>query len=177
MSEVQRFRYPSEAMFKDYAQAVAGTAIFGAPLIFAGANVYLAVILGAIVLMFVGFGFNTGGRHHSGIVVTDDGIGMEGARNAGISWRGIERVELRYFSTRRQRGRIERGDEGKGWMQLRLDGEGVTLRIDSALDGFDGVARRSAEAIERFGLNASPTTKGNFAALGLAPDRSWAEGV
>ena len=175
MSGVQRFRYPRDAMMKDYLQAGAGTVIFGAPLIFAASNIYLLVILGGIVALFLGFGFSTWRRHQSVIIVTEDGIGMEGARNAGISWRGVDRVELRYFSTRRQRGREDRGDEGSGWMQLRLDGEGVVLRIDSALEGFDQVARRVAEAIDHFDLATTPATKGNFAALGMAPSRAWAE--
>lgn len=177
MSEPQHFHYPKQAMLTDYGQAAAGAVIFGAPLIFAGANVVLAAILGSIVLMFVWFGFSTWRRQNSVIVVTEDGIGMEGARNVTLSWRGIERVELRYFSTRRQRGRTERGEEGHGWMQLRVDGDGGTLRVDSALEGFDYVARRVAEATQQFGLEASPTTKGNFAAMGLAPDSSWAEGA
>lgn len=161
---------------KDYGQAAVGAVIFGAPLIFAGGNIWIAAIFGGLVLMFVSFGWSTWRRHGSVIVVTEDGIGSEGARNVGISWRGIERVELRYFTTRRERsGRVERGSSG--WMQLRLDGEGVTLRIDSALDGFDQVARRVAEATDRFNLNTTPSTKGNFAALGMAPDRAWAEEV
>ncbi len=176
MSEPQRFRYPKEAMLKDYAQAAAGALIFGIPLIFAAANVYLALILGGIVLMFVSFGWSTWRRHGSVIAVTDDGIWTEGARRAAITWRGVERVELRYFSTRRERGRLAGSERGSGWMQLRLDGEGATIRIDSTLDGFETVARRVAEATARYGLATTPATKGNFAALGLAPDASWAEG-
>jgi len=175
MNEPQRFRYPSQSILKDYGQAVAGVVIFGTPLILAGANIYVAVIFGGIVLMFLGFGFSTWRRQNSVIVVTDDGIGIEGARNAGITWRGVDRVELRYFSTRRRRGRDERGDEGNGWMQLRLDGDGVTLRIDSALEGFDTAARQVAEAVERFALKTTPATRENFVSLGLAPSPDWAQ--
>lgn len=175
MTEPQRFCYPREAILKDYAQAGAGAVIFGGPLIFAWENIYLTIILGGIVIMFLSFGWSTWRRRNSVIVVTDDGIAMEGARTTRISWREVRRVELRYFSTRRQRGRTERGEEGKGWMQLRLDGEGSTLRIDSALEGFDQLARQVAAATERHGLATTPATKSNFAALGLAPNPAWAE--
>lgn len=175
MSDPQRFRYPRQSILKDYGQAAAGVVIFGTPLILAGDNIYVAVIFGGIVLTFLSFGYSTWRRQNSVIVVTDDGIGIEGARKAGISWQGVDRVELRYFSTRRRRSREDFGDEGKGWMQLRLDGEGVTLRIDSALDGFDQAARQVAAAIVRHDLNASSATKENFASLGLAPSPVWAQ--
>lgn len=175
ISGVARFHYPRDSILKDYGQSAAGAVIFGAPLILSGGNIYVAVIFGGIVLMFLSFGYSTWRRHHSVIVVTDDGIGVEGARNNGISWQGIESVELRYFSTRKQRGREDRGDEGSGWMQLKLHGEGVKLRIDSTLDGFDAVARRVANAIDRHDIGISPTTKLNFSSMGVAPNAEWAE--
>lgn len=175
MTSAQQFRYPMDAIFKDYAQAAAGVLIFGAPLVLAGGNVYVTVILGGIVLMFLGFGWTTWRRHKSVITVTDDAIQSEGAKAARISWRGVDRVELRYFAARRVRNRDDRGQEGRGWMQLRLDGEGAVLKIDSALEGFDQLARRVAEATQRYGIKTAPATKSNFAALGLAPDSAWAE--
>lgn len=175
MTTPQRFRYPKDAIFKDYAQAAAGVLIFGTPLVLAGGNLYVTVILGGIVLMFLGFAWTTWRRHKSVIVVTDDAIGSEGAQAARISWQGMERVQLRYFASRRVRSRDDRGQEGKGWMQLRLDGEGAVLKIDSALDDFEQLARHVAEATQRYGIRTAPATKSNFAALGLAPDRAWAE--
>jgi hypothetical protein len=174
MSEPKRFRYPRIAMFKDYGQAAAGAMIFSAPLVFAWGNVFVAVVLGGIVLMFLSFGWSTWRRHGSVIAITDEGIWTEGARQAMITWAGIDRVELRYFSTRRERGRTLAGEEGSGWMQLRLDGEGATIRIDSALDGFNEIAREVADATDRHDLKTTPVTKGNFVALGLAPNSSWA---
>ncbi len=173
MSQPQRFRYPRGAILKDYGQAAVGALMFGAPLIFAGGNVYITTVLGAIMAMFLCFGWSTWRRQASVIVVTEDAIGLEGARSARISWPEITRVDLRYFAPRARRERG--GGEGTGWMQLRLDGGKTTIRIDSALDGFDQVARRVAEATHRHRLAATPATKSNFAALGLAPDQTWAE--
>lgn len=172
----QRFRYQKAAIFKDYGQAAAGASIFGIPLLFAGGNIYLLAILGGFVALFVGFGVATWRRHKSVIVVTDDAIASEGAKQARITWAGTERVELRYFSNRRgMRAREERNDGERGWMQLRVDGDGATLRIDSNLENFDQVAKRVADAVDRYDLATAHATKSNFAALGMAPDPAWAE--
>ena len=101
MSEIQRFRYAKAAIYKDYAQAAAGVLIFGLPIVLSGGNVYVLAILGAIMLMFAGFGWHTWRRHRSVIAVTEEGVWSEGAIDAAISWRGVERVDLRYFAMRR----------------------------------------------------------------------------
>ena len=163
-------------MLKDYGQAAAGAVIFGAPLIFAGGNIWIAAIFGGLVLMFVSFGWSTWRKHRSVIVVTDQEIAVEGIGGRAIKWDALDRVELRYFSTRRSRGQEAAHDRGRGWMQLRLDGEGAVIRIDSALDNFETVALRVAQAVQYYGIDANPTTKVNFAAIGVAPDSSWAHG-
>ncbi len=174
MSAPEQFRYPSRAVMKDYAQAATGALIFGAPLILAGGNIYVATIFGAIVLMFVTFGWSTWRRHRSVICVTDEGIWSEGARTAALRWTDVRQIELRYFATRRGRGRSER-DGGDSWMQLKLTGDRVAIRIDSSIEGFDRLARRIGRAAQEFDLGATPTTKVNFAAIGAAPDPSWAK--
>ena len=176
MLEEQRFGYPNSAMMSDYLQAAAGAAIFASPLIVAWSNIYLLAILGSIVMLFVSFGWSTWRKHRSVIVVTDQEIAVEGIGGSAIKWDALDRVELRYFSTRRSRGQEAAHDRGRGWMQLRLDGEGAVIRIDSALDNFETVALRVAQAVQYYGIDANPTTKVNFAAIGVAPDSSWAHG-
>ena len=177
MNEVQSFRYPRDAIMKDYMQAGAGVLIFGCPLVLYGPNVYVAGVLGAIVLMFAVFGWSAWRRGRSVIVVTDEAIAIEGAGAVGISWPEIERVGLRYFPVRRGRGREGADERGGGWMQLKIEGAGAKIKIDSTLNGFDDVARRVAAAIERHHIATAPATKPNFAALGLAPNAAWAEEV
>jgi hypothetical protein len=48
-----------------------------------------------------------------------------------------------------------------------LTGPGTRIVIDSDLDGFDWVARRSAEVARRNGIALSDTTRANFLALGM----------
>ena len=53
-------------------------------------------------------------------------------------------------------------------MQLVLKGDDrVVVRIDSRLDGFDDVLRRTAAAAVRRGLDLDPVTRANFEAAGL----------
>ena len=176
MSE-QYFHYPRKALFKDYLQSFAGAAIFSAPLIVAWSNPYVAVILGAIAIMFLSFGFSTWRRHRTSIVVTDEAIGLVGAKVVRMAWQQIDQVDLRYFSTRRERGRLTLGDEKGGWMEMKLHSEGQVLRIDSSLENFQKLAGYVVEASGRFRIKMTPVAKENFAALGLAPDNSWSNGT
>jgi hypothetical protein len=171
-----RFSYPSGAMYKDYGQAAAGAVIFGIPLVYAHSNIYAVVILGAIVLMFLSFAWSTWRRHRTVIAVTDDGIWTEGASRAALRWTEITRVDLRYFSTKRERGRGGPAtDEGTGWMQLRLDGAGGTIKVDSSVHDFRDLATRVMRAIEQHRLTMTESADVNFAAMGLTPNMDGAE--
>jgi hypothetical protein len=161
------FNYPTKALFKDYMQSLLGAAIFSTPLIVAWSNPYVATILGAIVLMFLSFGFATWRRHKSSILVTDEAIGSVGARVIKMPWDRIDRVDLRYFSTRREKGRLAVGDEKGGWMQMKLHCEGAILRIDSSIQDFDKLSSFVAEALKSSQVQMSPVTMENFSALGL----------
>ena len=177
MIEAQRFRYANSALYRDYAQAAIGIVIFGVPLVFFAPNIYVAVILGGIVAIFIAFGWSTWQRHQSVIVLTDAAISLEGRQAVRIFWPDVERVRLRYYpvGSARRRGEQEHGKGGV--MQLRLDSAGKSIRIDSALEGFEAVAAQVAAAIHRHDIATAPATKPNFAALGLAPNPSWAEEV
>lgn len=173
----QRFGYPSTAIFKDYGQAAAGAVIFGIPLVYARENIYAVVILGAVVSMFLVFGWSTWRRHRTVIAVTDDGIWTEGVRSTALRWTEITRVDLRYFSTRRERGRGGPAtDEGSGWMQLRLDGAGGTIKVDSSVEGFRDIANHVVRAIEEQRLTMTDSAKVNLAAMGIAPNLDGDEG-
>ena len=172
----QRFSYPSGAMYKDYGQAAAGAVIFGIPFVYAHSNIYAVVILGAIVLMFLSFAWSTWRRHRTVIAVTDDGIWTEGATRTALRWTEITRIDLRYFSTKRERGRGGPAtDEGTGWMQLRLDGAGGTIKVDSSVTEFRDLATRVVRAIEQHRLTMTESADINFAAMGLTPNMDGTE--
>jgi len=93
------------------------------------------------------------------VYVAEDGIALVGPFPARLAWAALESVSLRYFATRR--------DGAKGWMELRLAGEGGRVMLDSRIEGFDRIARQAAVAAERRHLSLNPTTTTNFAALGI----------
>src|SRR3546814_18715301 len=100
-------------------------------------------------------------RQLTAVTLDEDGVSTSGPRNARVRWQELERVDLRYFSTRR--------DREKGWMQLRLWGKDQSVSVDSTLEGFIEIARTAAEAAATRCISASPVTDENFRAIGIAP--------
>ncbi len=115
-------------------------------------------VLGAIGLLFVGFGLHALCRRRRVIEVCDHAIGLAGRPSSRIRWAALSRLALAYYATRR--------DGENGWMRLRLeDAEGRRLSLDSDLDGFAQLVARAAGAPERRGVPLSPTTQANLAAV------------
>lgn len=157
-------RYPTDALIGDYLRAGAGMALTGTPLALTPLNVYVTAVLGVLMALFGVFGALTALRHLRRVEVGEEGIALVGPFPARLAWAALESVNLRYFATRR--------DGAKGWMELRLAGEGRRVMLDSRIEGFDSIVRRAAAAAERQRLALNPATTTNFAALGirLAPE-------
>jgi hypothetical protein len=153
-----RYRYRSKDLLGDYARAAAGALICLAPVVFVGSN-GVTLALAAIGLLFVVFGLRTGLRHATEIVIDDRGIAAMGPLSRRIEWKAVQRVKLSYYATRR--------DRQGGWMHMNLSGQGGTIRLDSALEGFDDIARRAGRVAIQNGAELSDTTRANFAALDI----------
>ncbi|HTS90581.1 MAG TPA: hypothetical protein VMG55_01155 [Stellaceae bacterium] len=152
-------RYPTDALIGDYLRAGAGMALTGLPLLLTPLNPYVVAVLAGLTALFGVFGLLTALRHLRRVELGDDGIALVGPFPARLAWAALENVSLRYFATRR--------DGAKGWMELRLAGEGRRVMLDSRIEGFDRIARQAAVAAERRHLSLNPTTTTNFAALGI----------
>ena len=76
-----------------------------------------------------------------------------------VRWQSLQDMQLKYFSTRR--------DRGEGWMQLVLKGASGTVRVDSNLDGFEDIIRRTYAAAQARGLNLNQATSENLKSLGI----------
>ncbi|MHA1570099.1 MAG: hypothetical protein ACTSXZ_11575 [Alphaproteobacteria bacterium] len=171
-----RHHYPWPALRADYLRAGIGLALTGAPLFAVPDGTVVSVILGALVLLFLALGLRTGLRHASRFESDDEEVRRVApallhlpappfwpaspfwpARR--VAWDGIERLRLRFFSTRR--------DRTGGWMQLTVGDTGGALNFDSSLDGFESVARRAAAAAARNRLPLNDATRANLAALGI----------
>lgn len=165
------YRYPLASLLPDGLRAAAGLAFTGLPLAMLPVARWFGMVLAAGAVLFGVFGVLTALRART--VVRIDGDGIEAGAGRGrrrIRWSGLRGVKLRYFAVRRERERERGRGRRRGWMQLVLRGDGRVVRIDSRLDGFDDVLRRSAAAAA--GLPLDPVTRANFEAAGapVAPD-------
>lgn len=164
-----RYRYRTKDLLGDYARATVGALICLAPMVFVGSN-GVTLALAAVGLLFVVFGLRTALRQATEIVVDERGIAAMGSLSRRIEWTAIRRVKLSYYATRR--------DRQSGWMHMTLIGNGATIRLDSALEDFDSIARRTAQAALENGAEVSDTTRANFAALDIVlPDSAATDRV
>lgn len=99
--------------------------------------------------------------------VTENGVTAVGPFGGSVRWDELSVLQLRYYSTRR--------DRGDGWMQLKLRGADGSLRIESALSDFDAVVARAAGAAEHRGLALNESTRANLATLGIGADATHRE--
>ena len=157
-------RYPVASLVPDGLRALAGLAFTGVPLANLPVMSWFGMVLSAGVVLFGVFGVMTLLRAYTVVRVDDEGIEVQPGRRGRVRWSELRSVKLRYFAVRRERERSRGQGARRGWMQLVLKGKGGAVRIDSRLDGFDDVLRRSAAAAASLALD--PVTRANFEAGG-----------
>lgn len=163
-------RYPRPALLGDYARSAAGLSVGLGVLVSVPTSPVIVAIFGGLTALFLVFALRTVQRHVVQVAVTEDGIAAAGLVTRALRWEALERLTLRYYGTRRQRK-----EGGSGFMQLSLRGGGVSLRLESSIDGFDQIIRQAAQAARRKGLALDPASAGNLLGLGIDVDAS-AEG-
>lgn len=156
--------YPLATLYGDYLRALIGLGFVGTPFYFTLGSPILSVIFGSLVLLFLVFGIRTGIRHFTVIESTPEAIKANGPLGKQIAWRDIDRVDLRYFSTSRER------KAGKGWLQLKIYRGPVCLQMESNLQGFEEVAAQTATAAFNNGAKMNEATVENFTAMGVTVD-------
>ena len=156
-----RYRYPPKTLAGDYLRAGGGFAITGGPALFLPTATPVTVIFGALAMLFGIFGLRTALRQFTVIEMSDEAITVVGAGGKRMAWCDVRQLRLDYYSTRR--------DSQGGWMQMKISTSGGHIRIDSALDGFAGLAGEAAAHAAVHGVAMNETTRGNFQALGVAP--------
>lgn len=153
------YRYPVAALRGDYIRAGIGTLFMGGLMVGAHAVPVMAVLVGGLFLVFLGFGLQTFARHMTMLDIEPEGLRIYGLRRRLLRWDELTGVRLRFFSVKRERS--------SGWMELTLTAKGGKQRIDSSLDGFSDIARAVAEAVEGKGITIDETSVENFRALGI----------
>ena len=156
-----QYHYPPKTLAGDYLRAGGGFAITGGPALFLPTATPVTVIFGALAMLFGIFGLRTALRQFTVIEMSDEAITVVGAGGKRMAWCDVRQLRLDYYSTRR--------DSQGGWMQMKISTSGGHIRIDSALDGFAGLAGEAAAHAAVHGVAMNETTRGNFRALGVAP--------
>ena len=153
-------RYERGALLGDYARAIFGLLLTGAPLLAVEASSVMTVILGAMAALFAAFGLKTLLRQRTRVMLDDDGVGVQALGLRRLAWAELNGLKLSYYTTRR--------DRQSGWMQLTLGGPGGRLRFDSALQHFPALVARALEAALARELALSASTRANLAAMNIA---------
>ncbi len=154
-------RYPRQTLWADYLRAAAGVVLCGAPLVSLNVNRWLAVVLGAGVVLFAVFLARTALRHWTRFVLAPDTFCADGPAGSLVEWKRLDRLTLGYYSTKR--------DRSSGWMQLTVGSAGGrTIKVDSALDGFYDIVERAVAAAEANKLVLSATTRANLKSMGIS---------
>jgi hypothetical protein len=164
LSAVTNYVYPTSAMIGDYFRAAAGLVPAAAILVTLPVESVATIVLGGFAALFAGFGIRTIVRHQTRLEVTGPALRATGFRRASIVWEQLDRMNLTYYSTRR--------DRREGWMQLDLRSGRSRIRLDSRITGFAELVEIAARAAEARGLTLNAATAANLAALGV---RSGAE--
>ena len=155
--------YPLTTLYGDYVRAFIGVVFMGTPLYFAFGNTFMMVVLGSLTLLFLLFGIRTGLRHFTVIKTSAEGIASIGPLGRRLAWDDITKVDLKYFSTSREK-------KSEGWMQLKICNAGGCLKMESSLQGFEQIASQAANAAFHNGAEMNETTLENFTAMGVTVD-------
>lgn len=154
-------------------RAAAGLLLTLTPLSIRHDSAIASAVLGGLAGLFFLFALRTGSRFLTLVEVTADGISwapigswalpLPGFRPVKIAWAGIDKVSLRFFSTKR--------DRSEGWMVLSLSARGQRVKLESTLEGFLAIASRSAAAADANNVELSESTVQNFRSLGMVVGR------
>ncbi|MDA0652488.1 MAG: hypothetical protein O3C49_04320 [Proteobacteria bacterium] len=155
-------RYPKHTIVPDYIRASVGGLLTWGPFTAIPANSAAGVVLSLLGILFIIFAGRTWVRGRTNVQSSEEGLAVTALRSKMILWQDIASLELRYFATKR--------DRSEGWMQLTLKSTDATLRLESAMEGFESITRAAARAAARRGLPLSPSTQENLRALELPTD-------
>lgn len=157
-------RYPMKVIYADYLRALAGIVILATPFFFAAGSPIFATILGLFLLLFISFGVRTYVRQKTIVRVGPDAVEIDGPFGRRLAWDDITRVDLRYYSTRRERSGKGSGD---GWMQIKICDSKGCIKIDSSLDQFNDLAAKVAAVAFQNNAEMSDATVENFTTMDI----------
>lgn len=159
---MREFRYPLGGLILDDAKAVIGLTISIGPLFLDDLSRVALYVFSVLALLFGFFAIRTAIRHTRVIELSDKGIRARGVFGAGLDWEELKKVQLRYYSTRR--------DHERGWMSLKLGGTSRSIVVDSSISGFEDIVRHVAAAARERSVELTPLSRTNLEAMGITVD-------
>lgn len=159
---MKTYTYPAREISKEIRHAGIGFTATLVPLLLLGPSSVIVYLLGSLVCLFFVYGIRAFSRSRLIIQVTDSQICAAGIWEKAIEWENLKSVKLSYFSTRR--------DGENGWMQLRLKGRGVCLRIESTLSDFEDLVDCCVMVAQSKKLTMDQASIRNLRALGLTSE-------
>ena len=158
-SQITIHRYPLSAVIADYLRALAGMVLTFGPLAVFNVGSVMVYILAGVGALFLLFWFRTVLHHLTRVEVSAGEIRIAGPVGRAISWRDLDGMSLRYYTTRR--------DKLDGWMLLKMKGKGSVVTCDSSLDGFDDIVARARDVAHANGIALETGTLANLSAMGI----------
>jgi hypothetical protein len=157
-------RYAWQSLLPDYLRGMGGFGLAAAGVIFLHPVPIGLWLLFGLAFLFLAFALRTGLRQFSTVDVSREALMRRGPFATVIFWREIRALDLRYYSTKR--------DKSHGWMQLTVRGPGRRrIAFDQTIGDFCGLAARIAAEAEARGVSLSETSRANLLALGIRPVR------
>lgn len=152
------FHYPTASLWGDYVRAGAGLVLTLPPLALVPMLPVVAGIFAISALAFALFGLRTWARHKTKLWLDGPMLRIEGLRPRTLDLARLQKFDLRFYSTRR--------DRDAGWMQLSLADDHQRVTVESTLTDFDRLLDVAVSAAQAHGLRLSDRTVGNLIALG-----------
>jgi hypothetical protein len=155
---MRELRYPAGAVSADMLRGLAGVGVCTGVLLGATPPAWVGLGLLAMGGLFASFTLRGLSRARHRFVLEEGGVrAVHRARRLG--WPDLERLCLSYYSTRR--------DRRDGWLELKLQFHGATLRADSRLQGFEALLGAALSAALSNGVELDATTRRNLEWIGM----------
>lgn len=162
------FYYPASRLWPDYLRVGLGLIACLGLLLFASPQSVIFALLTGLSLLFAWLGAMTLWRQQIEVELDPSGIASRsrwggGRRRKVMPWSDITSIDLRFYSTRR--------DRSEGWLQLTIKGRNARLRVDSDLAGFPQLVRQVLAAADRMGIPVTAPTRANASRLSGQAER------
>jgi|GEM_PF-237024 hypothetical protein len=156
--------YPPKTLHGDLVRGVLGVTLTGGPLLLVRPVLAVEIALIICAVIFALYLGRTLLRYRTVVESDETGLRERALTTKSLPWAGVERIKLRFYTTRRSR-------EDAGWLVLTLSGKNqagrsTKIAIESTLTGFDDLLAIVAGVAVARSVDVDETTVHNFAGAG-----------